>query len=91
MLVLLTKANHNTWHKYKEFNTIEESFEYINYCHSGLILHENQFYDYIDENAAPEAYNSIEFVTETWNTTIEDAYKINSIKWEVKIYNSYVE
>ena len=66
MLVLLTKANHDTWHKYKEFNTIEELFKYIN-------------------------YNSIEFVTETWNTTIEDAYKINSIKWEVEIYNSYVE
>ena len=91
MTVLLTKANHDTWHRYKEFNTIEELFEYINYCHSGLILHENQFYNFVNKNATPKAYNSIEFLAETWDTTIEDAYKINGIKWEVEIYNSYIE
>jgi len=91
MLVLLTKANHDTWHKYKEFNTIEELFEYINYCHCKLILHKNYFYNSILKNAVPGAHGSIEFLAECWDTTIEDAYKINGIKWEVKIFNSYVE
>lgn len=92
MLVLLTKANHDTWHKYKEFNTIEELFEYINYCHCDLILQDNFFYKSIDTREEENRCGYLpEEVAETWNTTIEDAYKINDIRWEVKIYNSYVE
>ena len=89
MLVLLTKANHNTWHKYKEFNTIEELFEYINYCH---LLQNNFFYKSIDTREKENRRGFLpEEIAKAWDTTIEDAYKINDIRWEVKIYNDYIE
>lgn len=91
MLVLLTKANHDIWHKYKEFNTIEELFEYINYCHHDLILQDNFFYKSIDTREEEQCGLFPGELAKIWNTTIEDAYKINDIRWEVVIYNSYVE
>ncbi len=94
MEVLITKTNHDTWHRYKNFNTIEELFDYINYCYCPLILKDNEFYKCINTKEEKEmgfAGMLAEELAEIWNTTIEDAYRINKIRWEVEIYNSYRE
>ena len=92
MTVLITKTNHDTWHRYKEFNTIEDLFNYINYCHCPLILKDNEFFQDIDTRKDGERFGLIpEELAELWETTIEDAYKINEIRWEIEIYNDYRE
>ena len=90
MTVLVTKTNHDTWHRYKDFNTVEELFNYINHCHCPIILKDNKFYKDI-ATTEDSIGLSVEEVAETWNTTIEDAYKINEIRWEIEIYNSWRE
>lgn len=94
MTVLVTKTNHDTWHRYKDFNTIEDLFDYINHCYSPLILKDNEFYRCINTKEEREqgfCGYLVEEVAEIWKTTIEDAYKINKIRWEVEIYNDYRE
>ena len=91
MTILITKANHDTWHKYKEFNTIEELYNYVNHCHRPLIFKHNGFFQIIDTTEEKEKRFGLlpKELAEMWGATIEDAYKINETKWKIETYNNY--
>lgn len=77
MLVIITKTNSDYGHTYRNFTTIETLFDYVNACDYPVILLKNWWYN-----------EPIEVIMEAYQTSKEDAEKIQKIEWEMEIYNS---
>jgi len=80
MEFLVTKANHDTWHRFKTFNSLEELINYKNHCHHDIIISRNFSYK-----------KSIPVIMCAYDTTWEDAEKISETEYEITVYNSYIE
>ena len=78
MTILVTKANHDYWYKIKEFNTIEDIYNFIKQCKHSIIIEENS---YTNDN-----------VFKYWDgMKKEDIPIIKKCSLHIIIYNSWVE
>ena len=85
MEFLITKANNDYWYKIEEYKTIEELLSAIEKRHHDFIIGKNDCF-----NEEPEKiYQS--FIYDNKKMTMEDARKISQLKYEIEIYNSYIE
>jgi len=83
MTVLVTKANHDYWHRFQEFNSLESLFDYAKKCRHPLILEQNDFYGFTE---------NLKTLSELWNNiSLEEAEKIRDTYWHIIIYNDYIE
>lgn len=80
MEFLVTKANHDTWHRFKTFNSLEQLINYKNRCRHDIIISKNFNYKH-----------PINVIMYTFETTAEDAKKISETEYEIKVYNDYLE
>jgi len=85
MEFLITKANNDYWYKIEEYKTIEELLLSIEKRHHDFIIGKN---DYFNWNPA-EIYQS--FIYDNKKMTMEDARKISQLKYQITIYNGYIE
>ena len=77
MLVIITKTNSDYGHTFRNFTTIETLFNYVESCGYPVILLKNWWYN-----------EPIEVIIEAYQTSKEDAEKIQKIEWEIEIYNA---
>lgn len=80
MLVFVTKASDSYWYDFREVNTLDDLMK----IYHQVIVEENDFYN-----------NPIEakgFFTDFWDGfKKEDISKVVSVKYQVTIYDDYVE
>lgn len=82
MLVFVTKASDDYWHDFKEVNTLDDLME----IHDRIIIEKNDFYN----NLINERLEK--FFTNFWKDfKKEDIPKVVSAKYEVIIYDDWVE
>ena len=80
MKVVITKTNHDTWHRCRDFNTLEQLLNYIYSTKEPCILQPNEFF-----------HDDLNTIAYCYNTTLKDASVIAECDWECEIYNDYRE
>lgn len=82
MKFFVRKANDDYWYKIEEYTTLEELLKSIDKRHHDYIIGKNHCF------ATPP-----ESIVHYWDNkmTLEDAEKICQIKYEITIYNGYME
>lgn len=80
MKVVITKTNHDTWHRYRDFNTLEQLLNYIWSTKHPCILQPNHLF-----------HCNLDTIAYCYDTTLEDASVIAECGWECEIYNDYRE
>lgn len=88
MLILITKASSDYWYDFIEEDTIENligRFAHSGHLSNDLIIKENFFYQaYVHEIC--EAFNLPLSLA-----SVEQASKIAECRYEIQIYDSYIE
>ena len=81
MKVLITKASNDFWYQIKEFNTLEELFNFKNECGHDIIISKNL------EQSCPA-----KDLMKWWEgMKKEDAEIFYTLKYQIQIYDSWIE
>ena len=85
MEFLVMKANNDYWYKIENYETIEELTSAIEKRHHGFIIRKNDFHG----QDPLEIYKWFTYDNRTM--TMETARKISTLKYQITIYNGYIE
>ena len=80
MEVLISKASDDNWWECRKFDSLQNLFDYIESCGHSIVLEESYFYNL-----------DVEWIMKAYQVTEEEAEKIQNIKWNALIYDTYIE
>lgn len=81
MEFLVTKANDDYWYKFEKYDTIDELIQSMEKRGTAYVIKKN--FNYKED---PKE------IKECWNKmTLENAKKISKLKYNLLIYNSWIE
>jgi hypothetical protein len=83
MKVVIRKASSDDWYTIKNFETFQSVVDYMNKKNHPLILRDNFFYG-MPLDTIMYAWNDVDM-------TEEKAREMQSIKYELEIYDDYIE
>lgn len=84
MKFLVTKANHDYWHKVETYNSLEELIASLKRRHTRYSIARNIFYQGCAERIK-EFYSD----SPNFKVTLEEAKEMTTIEYEIEILNSY--
>lgn len=82
MKFLVTKSNHDYWHKVETYNSLEELIASLDKRHTRYIIGHNFFYQGCAERIK-EYYSD----SDNFKVTLEEAEEMTTIKYDIEIQN----